>query len=124
MGAMSHEQLARLTQIDYEREMVFVLESQSAAPRSEILAVARLAADPDNLRAEFSIVVRSDWKRRGLGAMLMRRVVDHARQRKVQELFGHLPAENAAAIALCRNLGFSVAPREQDPSTLVASLRL
>src|SRR5581483_9324732 len=63
--------LARFTQIDYDREMAFVL--YGAQEPGHLLAVVRLAADPDNVSAEFAIVVHSACHHRGLGRLLMTR---------------------------------------------------
>jgi acetyltransferase len=97
--------LARLTQIDYDREMALVLEQrQLAAPR--IVAVARLAADPDNVCAEFAIVVRSDMHGKGIGSFLLGRLIDYARRRGIAELTGEVLSDNAAMLGLCRKLRF------------------
>ncbi len=68
--------LKRLTQIDYEREMAFILlEPESGA----MAGVARLAADPSHVSAEFGILMRTDLKGRGLGRQLLSLLVDYAR---------------------------------------------
>lgn len=56
-------QLARLTQIDYDREMAFVAVAEHATG-PETLGVVRMIADPDNWAAQFAIIVRSDVKGR------------------------------------------------------------
>jgi len=124
MREISHDQLVRLTQIDYEREMTFILETADPLPMPGILGVVRLAADPDNVRAEFAITVCTDLKGRGLGSLLMRHLIGYARQRGIREIFGYVLQENAAMIALCRHLGFSLAPFEHHSTTQVATLRL
>src|SRR5690606_12258505 len=45
---MSHAMGARLTQIDYDREMALVLTDPEASAEPQIYAVVRLSADPDN----------------------------------------------------------------------------
>lgn len=104
------DQLARLTQIDYDREMAFAL----LAPDGQgVLGVVRLAADPDNIRAEFAVLMRSDLKGHGIGRLLMRHLIDYARERGLKALFGEVLSENTAMLALCRELGFSIT-REVD----------
>jgi acetyltransferase len=97
--------LARFTQIDYDREMAFVLHKQNEPGR--LIGVVRLAADPDNFRAEFAVVVRSDLHGRGIGRLLMTRLIEYARDRGLSELAGDILAENAAMRALCTKLGFA-----------------
>jgi acetyltransferase len=53
---------ARLTQIDYDREMAFIAIRKRADGSFETLGVVRPVADPDNIAAEFAIIVRSDLK--------------------------------------------------------------
>ena len=114
-------QIARATQIDYDREMAFVLCKPDA---NDILGVARLAADPDNCRAEFAVLVRSDLQRRGLGELLMRRLIIYARGRSIGELFGDILEDNAAMVALARKLGFSITRPLQPPGIVRAVLKL
>ena len=53
-------QAARLTQIDYDREMALVLAEPTIPGKAEVFGVARITADPDNERAEYAIIVRHD----------------------------------------------------------------
>jgi acetyltransferase len=117
----SHRFVARLTQIDYAREMAFVALSES---RDELLGVARLAADPDYTRAEFAVLVRSDLKGRGLGWLLMQHLIAYARAEGLRELFGQVLATNTTMIAMCKKLGFSIVPDPQDPTVRQATLAL
>ncbi len=112
--------LARLTQIDYDREMAFVLLDSAG----KIAGVARIAADPDNVRAEFAVVVRSDLKGHGAGRLLMQRLGTYARDRGIGELFGDILAENTKMLALCREQGCSIVPAAADRSLMRASLRI
>jgi len=57
---LPHTELAPLTQIDYEREMSFIATAADGAGRRESFGEVRAVADPDNMRAEFAIMVRSD----------------------------------------------------------------
>jgi acetyltransferase len=54
-----------MTQIDYDREMAIVAVRRSGAGE-EILGVTRAISDPDNVDAEFAVLVRSDLKGLGL----------------------------------------------------------
>ena len=67
---------------------------------------ARFYADPDRLRAEFAVAVRSDWKGRGVGYLLMKRLIAVAQEWGLGELFGEVLRENRPMLALLRSLGF------------------
>ena len=60
-------EMARLTQIDYDREMAFIVVAPNTEGKDETLAVVRTVALADNTMADFAIMVRSDLKRSGLG---------------------------------------------------------
>jgi acetyltransferase len=113
MQSLPPAQLARWTQIDYEREMAFIATRQGANG-AETLGVARAVADPDNTAAEFAVVVRSDLKGRGLGTLLMEKMLRYCRARGTREVVGETLPENGRMLQLARQLGFTVAPAAQD----------
>jgi acetyltransferase len=121
MRELQATQLARLTQIDYDREMAFIACRTRPDGSSETLAVVRAISDPDNVSAEFAIVVRSDCKGKGLGTLLLRKLIDYCRGRGTQRLVGDSLSENRRLLSMVRELGFEVVA-SSEPGT--ASLRL
>jgi acetyltransferase len=124
MHELPHALAARLTQIDYEREMAFVLTEPKPAGTADVFAVVRLVADPDNARAEFAIIVRDDVAGQGLGRMLMSRIIEYARARGIGEIFGDVLAENGAMLDLASRLGFRLDVNEPGTGVVRATLRL
>lgn len=122
LAELPHSQLVRLTQIDYDREMAFVLDLE-AASGDGILGVVRIAADPDNHRAEFALTVRSDLKGRGIGTLMLGRMLDYARERGLKEVFGDVLSENVRMISVCRDLGFSISPLPESAGIVRVSRR-
>ncbi len=102
----AHIYLARYTQIDYEREMAFIVTRNDAEHKPQTLGVARVVTDPDNITAEFGIVVRSDLKGKGLGSLLLKKLVDYCRARGTAQIIGHVLADNARMLALAEKFGF------------------
>ncbi len=98
---MSHEMAARLTQIDYDREMAFLL-----LDRKHLLGVGRLAADPGFEQAEFALVVASDRQRHGYGELLLRHVLAYAQTRGIERVIGNVLRENRKMLHLADRLGF------------------
>ncbi|MFZ9487352.1 MAG: GNAT family N-acetyltransferase, partial [Alphaproteobacteria bacterium] len=96
--------LARLMALDGDREMALALE---IAP-GEFAGIARLSPGEGLARAEFAVAVRSDLKRRGIGRLLVTRILDHARARGIGEVTGSILRENVAMVALARALGFAI----------------
>lgn len=106
MRSLPHSEMARFTQIDYEREMAFIATRMGHDGHAETLGVVRAITDPDNLRAEFAVLVRTDMKGQGLGEILMRKIIDYCRQRGTREIVGDILRENQAMRALATELGF------------------
>lgn len=108
MQSLPPAQLARWTQIDYEREMAFIA-TRMGPHGPETLGVARASADPDNVCAEFAVIVRSDLKGRGLGALLMEKLLTYCRARGLREVAADALPENSRMLQLAHKLGFEVA---------------
>jgi acetyltransferase len=106
--------LARFTQIDYDREMAFIATRHGADGHPETLGVGRVVADPDNVSAEFAVTVRSDLKGKGLGRMLMDKLIAYCRARGTREIVGEALPQNAPVIGLVKKLGFTVGPLDED----------
>ena len=119
MRGLTHAVAARLSQLDYDREMALLAEHEGNA-----LGVAHFFADPDRLRAEYAVAVRSDWKGRGVGFLLMNRLIAIARQWGIGELVGEVLRENGPMLQMCRELGFAITPDPNNPPVVLASKRL
>lgn len=89
-----------------------------------LIGVAHFFADPDDRSAEYAIEVRSDWKGRVVGYLLMNRLIDIARQRGIGALVGEVLRENAPMMQMCRELGFTIAPQSGDPTVALVNKML
>ena len=116
---LTHRVAARLSQLDYDREMGLLAERAGLA-----LGVVHYFADPDGLRAEYAIAVRSDWQGRGVGFLMMTRLIDIAARRGIGELVGEVLRENEPMLQMCRELGFTIAPAPADPALMLVTKRL
>jgi acetyltransferase len=112
--------IARLTQIDYARTMALIALDAADA----MLGVVQLESDPDVETGEYAILLRSDLKGRGLGWRLMRTLVRLARREGLTTVTGQVLTENASMLALCRELGFEIAPDPDDPQVRSVTLKL
>ncbi|MBI1731812.1 MAG: bifunctional acetate--CoA ligase family protein/GNAT family N-acetyltransferase [Gammaproteobacteria bacterium] len=117
---VTHEQLARFTQIDYDREMALIATRRKPDGTPETLGVVRAVSDADNIAAEFAVIVRTDWHQRGLGQALMERIIAWCRRRGTRRLAGQTLAANTAMQALAKRFGFS----RSVPSQGVVNLEL
>ncbi|MWT63246.1 GNAT family N-acetyltransferase, partial [Escherichia coli] len=87
INEFTHDDLANMTQIDYDREMAIVAVRRSAEGE-EILGVTRAISDPDNVDAEFAVLVRSDLKGLGLGRRLLEKLIGYTRDHGLSRLNG------------------------------------
>ncbi|BCW87996.1 hypothetical protein sos41_11330 [Alphaproteobacteria bacterium SO-S41] len=115
MRTLTHDLAARLTQIDYDREMAFAL---FALEGDAILAVARLHREARGDSAEFAVTVRSDLKGRGIGRLMMEQLIAYAGTQDLKTIFGLVLAENKSMLHLARAVGFT-ARTEPGDATVV-----
>ena len=117
----SHQFIARSTQIDYARAMAFVaLDPQTG----EMLGGSRLVADPDYVKGEYAVMVRSNLKGQGLGWALMQQLIAYAKAEGLQQLHGDVLQENSQMLSMCRNLGFDIKIDPNDISICKVTLPL
>ena len=121
MRRLPEQFAARLTQIDYEREMALVALDPSDG---SMIGVVRLATDPDRLKAEYGVLVRSDKKGAGLGYALLEYLIAYARSQKIGVLYGDVLAENTRMLQICRELGFTIKASKDDRSLSYVELDL
>lgn len=114
---IDHRFAARLSQIDYDREMALVAIDPEADGTS-IWGVMRISADASGASAEYAGSVRSDLKGQGLGRLLMEEILDCARRRGINEVWGEVLAENQGMLVLARKLGFRLDRDPEDPSVI------
>ena len=106
--ALPHAEMARLTQIDYDREMAFIASAPGDDGESETLGVVRTVADLNNDKAEYAILVRSDMKGQGLGRKLMEKIVAYCRSHGTRRIIGIVLRDNTAMLELIQRLGFTI----------------
>jgi acetyltransferase len=112
--SMPTEQINRLTDIDYAREMAIIAVREATG---ETAGTARLVRnDTDGTQAEFAVAVEPAAKGLRLGTALMRTVLDWGRAQGVVDVSGQILADNTPMLAFAERLGFTIAhiPGEAD----------
>ena len=120
----SHQFFARMTQIDYAREMAFIALRPDHSSGDGMIGVVRFFADPDYEKAEYAVMVRSDLKGVGLGWVLMRHLIRYAHSEGLKSLYGTVLKENATMIQMCEELGFQTKRDPDDPMLYAVTLDL
>jgi acetyltransferase len=107
------EQLARFTQIDYEREIAIIAEVEVSGEKISI-GVNRLLYYPHIGEYEFAIVVTDTWQHSGVGYLLMAKLIYIAKQRGIKEIFGLVMRNNTGMMNFIKRFGFEIVSREID----------
>lgn len=123
MKELTPAMLSRFTQIDYDREMALIALAQQDGGERQV-GVARYVTYLDGRGCEFSIVVSDDWQNRGLATELLRRLIDIARERGLEEMDGVVLRENRGMLALAKELGFTRRSAPEDPEIVYITLSL
>ena len=111
------EQVARMTQVDYEREMAFVAVCEST---NDTVGVARLIREPGTQTGEFAVVVETAMKGRGLARRLMQRLVEWAGAQGMEAIVGQVLAENAPMLAFMHRMGATITRLPDEPEVVEA----
>ncbi len=121
---LDHLTAARFSQIDYDRHMALVLTEPGIPGTTEIYAVVRLFEDPDRTQAEFAITVDHNMAGRGIGTYLIRRVLEYARDRGIETVYGDVLYDNQRMLKICRKIGFSTSPVPEEPGVVRVTMLL
>jgi len=108
------QQIARMTQLDYDREMAFVAVRSRPDGTEDLLGVSRLIREPDGLTGEFAVIVDRAMKGQGLGRHLMERLFDWGRANGIAVIAGQVLADNAPMLAFVKGLGFTLRRSGED----------
>jgi acetyltransferase len=115
----SHETAARLSQIDYDREMTMI-----AWEGERVAGLARSAADPDFEAAEAAVIIRADLRAQGLATKLLQALFGAITAQGVRHAVMVYPAGLASLDAIGAELGFTTAPSPGDPAVTRATKAL
>jgi len=113
--------LARYTRIDYDRELALVATVQvpnpqhRGHPQEQIIGFAHYLRNADGRGAEYALVIADAWQRCGLGAQLMRGLIEAALEQGLTYIEGMVLAGNRPMLGLMAHLGFRNDPDEEDP---------
>jgi GNAT superfamily N-acetyltransferase len=121
MKSLSEDYVQRLTHPRKGREFVLVLAEPLPPGEALIGAVARLSQTDGSRDAEFAILVSHFIAGRGLGLLLMKKLVQRARRCGLESIRGDVLEDNTAMLHLAEQLGFV---RESGPEAGLVRVRL
>jgi acetyltransferase len=120
---VSHERLARICFIDYDRDMALVAESRDASGQPQIVGVGRLTKQRGANDGEFAITVSDSLQGQGLGTELLRRVVQVGRDMRLDRITADILSENRDMQIVSEKVGFTCR-YDEDTGAVRAEIRL
>ena len=105
---VAHSRLTRICFNDYDREIALVAEEHGPKGEPQIIGVARLSKLHSTNAAEFAVVVIDKWQHKGLGTELTNRLVQIAKNEKLDRLIAYTLRENKEMQNMCKKVGFKV----------------
>jgi len=119
----AHERLTRICFIDYDRELALVVESKTKEGTPVIIAIGRLSKLRGRNEAELAVLVDDRHQHLGMGTELYRRLVQIARDEKLECVVSIILSENQDMLRICERIGFQLHSDMED-GTIRAELRL
>jgi acetyltransferase len=111
----THETAARLSQIDYDREMTLV-----AWEGGRVAGLARSLADPDLDLSECAVIIRGDLRQKGLARLLLQALLLAIAEQGVRQAVLVFPAGMVRMLSIAKDMDFSVGATPGDAATLRA----
>jgi acetyltransferase len=115
---IAHDRLLRVCFGDYEREMVLVgVHRDSHSSESKIVGVVRLnKLRRQNKEAETAVLISDAYQKQGLGLELLRRIIQVARDEKLNRVSSEMLGDNLAMQLISKRLGFRFHSQSDSPS--------
>jgi acetyltransferase len=120
---LTEDMLARLTQLDYSREMALIAVTLNGEKETE-LGVARYAINPDGNTCEFALVIADSIAGKGLGQKLMVSLMEAERSKGLAIIEGEVLNNNHRMLKLMTRMGFTLKTSEDDPAVMKVSKAL
>jgi len=105
---IAHERLMRVCFNDYDREIALVAECEDCNGEHVVMGIARLSKVHGHPEGHFTMLINDQFQGRGIGPELLRRLIEVARDEKLERMFARVTVDNIAMQAMCRKLGFKV----------------
>lgn len=120
----SRDVARELTQIDPTTTVAFIALA-SADGRTREVAAAQLRINAAGDRCDCTLAVGESWQRRGIGGLLMDRLIKAARQRGVRHMRAFAPVRTGHTHrSLAASLGFERRDDPRDPAVVIYDLEL
>ncbi|MHC1590564.1 MAG: GNAT family N-acetyltransferase [Candidatus Helarchaeales archaeon] len=101
----------QFTRIDYRKNFALVVEN----PQKKLIGIGRFIVDKDDPdSAEMSIVIADAYQRRGIGTILIKYLVQIAKERGIKKIYATVLSDNYKILGTIDKLGFKFQRRLED----------
>jgi N-acetylglutamate synthase-like GNAT family acetyltransferase len=121
LKTVGHDRLAGMTDIDHKKTENFLAFVDGEA---EIIATGMLACDDAMEIGEVAIVIRSDYKAKGISWELLAHVAAYAKAKGLTTIQSIEARDSHAAIDMERQMGFVAGPYPADPTLVLVQRHL
>ncbi len=121
LKTVGHDRLVAMTDIDHRKTENFLAFVDGEA---EIIATGMLACDDAMKVGEVAIVIRSDYKSKGISWDLLAHVAAYAKAKGLTTIQSIEARDSHAAIDMERQMGFVAGPYPDDPTLVLVQRRL
>ncbi len=111
---VAHDRLIHICFNDYDREIALVVEKDN-----EILGVCRLTKTPGTKDACFSMMIKDKWQNKAIGSLLMKHIIEIAKDEKIKNITAQMLIENHQMQKLCKKFHFAFTENKEDRTLLV-----
>lgn len=112
----THETAARLSQIDYDREMTLV-----AWEADRVAGLVRSLADADRDASECAVIIRRDLRQKGLAKQLLQALLSTIAILGIRKAVLIFPSDETHMLNIAADMAFAVGPMPAEASLLRAT---
>jgi len=115
LQGLPDELVRQFTHVDYKKSFGLVALS-NIENSGAIIGVARYAYDSERELPELAVVVRDDWQGKGLGSILLSRVINIGRENGFSRFEAMIDPQNQIIMNIFRKIGvdYKICRREQE----------
>lgn len=117
---ISHEQLVRYCNIDYDRELSFV--AVILGDRERLIGEARISKLPDQENAEMAVIIGDQWQGQGVGKTLCLHCLKIAKDMGIKKMWMEILQVNSRMLQRAEKMGFKRSISDEDSVRVVLDL--
>ena len=95
----------QFSHVDYKKDFGLVALTDMG-DSSSIIGVGRYAYDSESERPELAVVVRDDWQGKGLGSILLSRIIEIGRENGFSRFEALIDSQNQIIMNIFQRLGY------------------